>query len=218
MPATRKQKINIQCKIQYRERVLDPISWINQAEKLIQASRKLEPSIKKYWLTVSKFFDPIKGTYNPPPEFQQKRLLQDTYFMLVAYAIENYFKAILVVENREKYSHVILRTGNLPEDLKKNGHDLIALSMKIKTKLSLTDVEISLLTRLYRHSVWQGRYPVPHKADDLNSMATYDGKGFDVKAIGLWPDDIDGLKILIRRIKSFSSAKALASEQGSSYD
>ena len=218
MPAIGKQRINMLRKIQYQERVLDPISWINQADKLIQASRKLEPSIKKYWLTASKFIDPNEGTYNPPPGFQPKRLLQDTYFMLVAYAIENYFKAILVSENEEKYSQEILHAGNLPEDLKKNGHDLIALSMKIKSKLSLTDMETSLLTRLYRHSVWQGRYPVPHKADDLNNTATYDGKGFDIKAIGLWPDDIDGLKILIRRIKSFSSAKVLASEQGSSSD
>jgi hypothetical protein len=137
--------------------------------------------------------------------------------MLVAYAIENYFKAILVAENREKYRQEILfkakGEGNLPKDLKKNGHDLIQLVNKTKSKLDLAEAELSLLTRLYRHSVWQGRYPVPGKADDLNSTSRYNGKGFDIKAIGLWPGDIDDLKILIRRIRKFSTNKALSPEE-----
>jgi len=94
MPMKYKQIPNIQFLIEYQEQVLTPSSWINQADELIEASKKLEPSIKKYWLTVSKYFDPKKGTYSPPAGFKPKRLLQATYFMLVAYAIENYFKAV----------------------------------------------------------------------------------------------------------------------------
>lgn len=207
------RKTNVSLRIQYQERVLTPSSWIKQADELIQASKKLEPSIKRYWLNVYRYFDTAKGTYNPPQEFSRKRLLQATYFMLVAYAIENYLKAILVVENKEKYRQYILHTGNLPEDLKNNGHDLNRLIKS--SKLALTEGESSLLTRLYRHSVWQGRYPVPVKAEDLNITATYNGKGFDKKAIGLWSEDINELKILIRRVAKFTSAKLLALEQES---
>ncbi len=194
--------------IQYKDRVLTPYFWINQADILIQASKKLEPSINKYWLTQSKFFDPVKVIYNPPPGFKPKTLLQSTYFMLVAYAIENYLKAILVTKNREKYGNEIINTGNLPEDLKKKGHDLIGLLGKIKSKICLTEAELSLLTRLYRHSVWQGRYPIPINADGLlKSTTSYNGKSFDIKAIGLKHEDIDAVKIFIRRIKRFSSTQ-----------
>ena len=214
MPNKGKQSINMQRLIEYQERVLNPYSWINQADELIKASKKLEPSIKKYWSTASKYFDPNKGTYSPPAGFKPKRPLQATYFMLLAYAIENYLKAILVAENKEKYNQAILhkRTlGNLPEDLKKYGHDLIQLARE--SKLSCTEAELSLLIRLFRHSDWQGRYPVPIKADKLNSTARYNGKGFDIKAIGMWCEDINDLKILIRRIKKFSSNKASVPEK-----
>jgi len=210
-----KQDTNIQVLIDYRNRGLTPSLWINQADELIEASKKLELSIKKYWVTASKYFDPNKGTYSPPAGFKPKILLQATYFMLVAYAIENYFKAILVSENQKKYSQEILHTrtrGKLPKELKSNGHDLINLISKMKSKLDFTNAELSLLNRLFRHSAWQGRYPIPVKADELNTVG-YNGKSFDMKTIGLWCQDINDLKSLIRRIKKFVSAKALASKQ-----
>ena len=129
-----KQRIDIQSLIEYQERVLTPLNWIHQAEELILASKKLEPGIKEYWLTVSKYFDLNKGTYNPPPDFRPEKPLQSVYFMLVAYGIENYFKAVLITENKEKYGQYVLTSGNLPKDL--NGHDLIRLAKQ--TKLVLT--------------------------------------------------------------------------------
>ncbi|MFH0942212.1 MAG: hypothetical protein V1823_04240 [Chloroflexota bacterium] len=211
MSKKRSEAVDLRFLPPYIEKVLNSSSWINQADELVQASKKLEPSIKKYWLTALKYFD-------PPPGFKRKKLLQATYFMLIAYAIENYFKAVLVAENQEKYSQDILRKreGKLPNELKKGGHDLIKLVTKMKSNFDLTEAELSLLTRLFRHSTWQGRYPVPIKADKLNNPVGYDGKHFDIKAIGFRYEDINELKILVRRIKTFSSAKALDSGRQSS--
>lgn len=202
-----KQITDIQSLIEYQERVLNPYYWIDQADELIQASKKLEPSIKKYWLTTSKYFDPIKGTYNPPPGFKPKKLLQSTYFLLVAYAIENYFKAIMITEFDAKYRDEIFRTGKLPEALK--GHNLTSLARR--AKFSLNDIEIALLTRVYRNSIWQGRYPVPVNVDQLNSMAVYNGKTFFTAFLA--PADINNLNTLIRRIKKLSLNKFSAPEK-----
>ena len=110
MPKKDKRSTNEQSLILYQAQVLIPSSWINQADLLIEVSKKLEPNIKKYWLTTSKYFDINNGTYTPPPGFKPKRLLQGTYFMLLAYAIENYFKAIMIMEFEATYRGEILRT------------------------------------------------------------------------------------------------------------
>ena len=206
MPKKGKQSTNLHFLIEYQERVLTPFSWINQADELIQASKKLEPSIKKYWLTVSKYFDPKEGTYNPPPEFKPKKLLQATYFMLVAYAIENYFKAVLIAEFETTYKSEILRTGKLPSAL--NNHNLMNLAERIK--FTLSSIDTSLLARLSRNSLWQGRYPVPVNADQLNSMAIHNGNAYFTAFLA--PPDIKNLNSLIRRIRKFSTNKALSPE------
>lgn len=193
---------------EYHERVLTPWFWISQADELIDASRKLEPGIKKYWRVTSKYFDRDKGTYSPPPGFEPGRLLQSTYFMLVAYAIENYFKAILIVDFTETYRDEILRTGKLPEALK--DHDLARLAQKSGFPLN-NDEERSVLARVYRNSLWQGRYPVPVNANQLNSMAACDGKAVFTAFLG--PADMDDLSGLVRRIEKVAYDKVSATER-----
>jgi len=211
MPNKGRQSTNMHFLIEYQERVLTPYSWINQADELIQASKKLEPSIKKYWLTTSKYFDPIKGTYNPPPGFKLKKLLQSTYFILVAYAIENYFKAIMITDMITECKAIIrdeiFQTGKLPKALKE--HNLMSLAKS--AKFALNDIEIGLLTRVYRSSLWQGRYPVPVNAGQLNSMVIHSGKAFFTAFLA--PADINNLNILIRRIKKLSLNKVSAPEK-----
>ncbi len=207
MPKRPKQNTDLQYLIIYKEQVLTPSSWINQADELIQASKKIEPSIKKYWLTVSKYFDPKKGTYDPPPEFKPKRLLQATYFMLLAYAIENYFKAIMIAESEATYKNEILRTGKLPQAL--NNHDLLALARR--TNFAVSNIDTSLLARLSRNSLWQGRYPVPANANQLNNMAVHNGNAYFTAFLA--PQDIDNLNTLIRRLSKFSMNAVLSSKK-----
>ena len=135
MPEKSKKRTRLEWQflIQYQEQVLAPVYWIKQADELIQASKKLEPSLKRYWVAVLEHFDPKKGTYNPPPKFKPKKLLQAPYFMLVAYAIENYFKAVLIAQFEAAYKSEILRTGKLPRAL--NNHDLLGLAEGTNFKL-----------------------------------------------------------------------------------
>lgn len=209
MPEKGKKRtgLELQLLIQYQEQVLTPVYWIKQADELIQASKKLEPSIKKYWLTGSKYFDPNKGTYNPPPEFKPKKLLQATYFMLVAYAIENYFKAVLIAKFEPTYKSEILRTGKLPQAL--NKHNLMELATR--TNFTLSNIDTSLLARLSRNSLWQGRYPVPVNANQLNSMTIHNGNAFFTAFFA--PPDISNLNTLTRRIKKFSTKDLSPEEQ-----
>jgi hypothetical protein len=181
--------------IQYQEQVLNWQLWIKQADELLAASKKLEPSIKKYWLNTTEHFDPIKGTYSPLPGYKPKQLLQGIYFMLTAYAIENLLKAILIRQSTEDYKREVMRTHELPKDLKE--HDLMVLINK--TNLKTNQTEINLLSRLYRSSVWQGRYPVPVKAVQLTSIVMH-GEEAHFTAF-LAPNDIPNLKLLIKRIR-----------------
>lgn len=182
--------------IQYKEQVLNWRLWINQADELLAASKKLEPSIKKYWLITTKYFDPNKGTYSPPPGYKPKQLLQSTYFMLMAYAIENLLKAILIKQSMEDYEREVMRTHELPRDL--NEHDLMVLIKKTHIKINQT--ETNLLSRLYRNSLWQGRYPVPAKAAKLDSIVMHNGNTHFTAFLA--PNDIPNFKLLIRRIRN----------------
>lgn len=101
----------MQLLIQYQEKVLTPHLWINQADELIKSSKIFEPSIKKYWKMIANYYDPKSHIFSPPSGFKPPKLLQSTYFLLVAYAIENYFKAILVNDHKCKYQNEIIKTG-----------------------------------------------------------------------------------------------------------
>ena len=107
------------------------------------------------------------------------------------------------------YKDKILRTGKLPQELKGYNHDLVTLAKG--SNFTLTHIETGLLTRLSRNSLWQGRYPVPASADQLNSMAIHNGKAFFTAFLA--PADINNLTTVIRRIKKFSSNKASAPEK-----
>lgn len=183
--------------IQYKEQVLNWQLWIKQADELLAAAKKLEPSINKYWLTTRKFLDPVKGTYSPPSGFNPKPLLQGTYFMLIAYSIENLLKAKLIRQFTEKYEEEVMHTHELPIEL--NEHDLIALTNKTQFKINQT--ETNLLFRLYRNSLWQGRYPVPVKAGQLNNIILRSGRPHFTAFLA--PNDIPNLKLLIKRIKRY---------------
>jgi hypothetical protein len=182
----------------YREQVLTPLLWIRQADELVAASRKLEPSIRDYWIELG---NNLKSAPNSAqPRFRPKRLLEGTYFMLVAYAIENYFKAVLVTEFKTEYGREIMLTGELPDPLKE--HNLMTLARV--AGLNLTETELSLLARLYRNSLWQGRFPVPVNAHQLSRVADHEGQA--VVQLLFESSDISNLKALVRRIRKLASA------------
>ncbi len=198
MPKKKKTNTNLILLNQYIEQALDWRQWVENAGDLLVASKKLEPSIKRYWLVVNenirKDGENIKAGRCIEPWKKTGRYLQAIYSMLVAYAIENLCKARLILQNKEQYKQKILQEGVLPQELKSPRHDLLDLVHKLN--LNIDADEETLLLRLSRNSHWQGRYPVPLKAEDLSSV-TKEGRFVAFLAL----DDIQKLKLLIKRIK-----------------
>ena len=202
MPKKKRTNTDFMYLIQYLEQALDWQLWVKSADDLLAASEELEPSIKRYWSVaienIKEERENLKeGRYSEPKK-KPGRYLQAIYSMLVAYAIENLYKARLILQNKKQYEQDILRERGLPRELKTQRHDLLDLVHKLN--LNIDADEKNLLLRLSRNSHWQGRYPVPVKAEDLNSVIKNDNGNVHFVAF-LAPDDIQKLKLLIKRIK-----------------
>jgi hypothetical protein len=96
----------------YLEGLLDPRLWV--ADDMLEASSALEPLLRQYWNVVisnAKEEKHSKGSEHPdapPPN------LHGAYFILVSYALENLFKAIIVREQREEIRSQFAQKGRLP--------------------------------------------------------------------------------------------------------
>jgi hypothetical protein len=190
-------------RVEYHRRVSNPFLWIEKAYELISAAETLEPSINAYWNSLR--IEPDRGLVSETSETEGKELLQAPYFMMMAFALENYFKAILVADN--DYSGELLIAGKLPVILK--NHDLVKLAEI--TGLALGDVELSLLTRLSVNSIWQGRYPAPANCVELNNMPIRQGKS--IFTAYLSPMDIRNLHTLTKRLKKYVTLKVASMDK-----
>ncbi len=187
--------------IQYLERALNWQLWVKSADDLLAASKELEPSIKRYWSLAEDNLiaerENAREGRDRVPWKEQGPYLQAVYSMLVAYAIEDLYKASLILQKRKQYEEEILRERGLPKELKTPRHNLLDLVQKLN--LSIDEHEIGLLLRLSRNSHWQGRYPVPIKATDLNSVAIH--KEIPHFVGFLAPNDLVKVESLVSRIR-----------------
>ena len=120
--------------------------------------------------------------------------------MLVAYAIENYCKALLVHMKRKSLQHSLL--SKLPGYLKE--HDLLKLAAHIR--LDLTVPEQGLLSRLTRNSIWSSRYPVPTGPTAMGAAKRFsDGRAYLTAYYG--PKDLDLIHQFVRRLTNYVSKK-----------
>ncbi|MBA4159739.1 MAG: hypothetical protein H0X65_20025 [Gemmatimonadetes bacterium] len=118
------------------------------------------------------------------------------YFMLVAYAMENYLKAALVQRHARTWKPEVERSGKLPQALK--NHDLVELAQQVGFTLDLPEED--LLRRLERCSVWFGRYPIPLNARDLGPRAFSDGQQYNLSWFG--GNDLDSVQALLQRFRT----------------
>ncbi len=184
---------------QYLENLLNWDLWIDKAETLLAAAGALEPHIRSYWDVVAS--DVKEGRYSKggKPPHKPPTYLQPIYSMLIAYALENLFKAMIIGEQQDTFrTHIMNKGGNLPRKI--NSHDLIRLAKEAHFKFSASDED--LLTRLHRNSEWAGRYPIPVSSSGLKNIKVFttDGKGHFTAF--LRPEDIDLLKDLVHRVKT----------------
>jgi hypothetical protein len=184
--------------VQYLERLLNCKSWIDKAEELLAGAKALEPLVRSLWGTIEADFK--EGRYSEGGEapHQPPQNLQGVYFMLVAYALENLFKALIIREHRDDIQDQVLRTGGKLPGIAKD-HDLIRLAKAAHLIIDVGDEDV--LTRLHWNSVWAGRYPLPVDCGGLRNVKVYsDGKGYLVACF--YPNDIDRLNALVQRVKT----------------
>ena len=183
---------------QYLERLLNWKLWIEKAEELLAAARALEPHVRSLWDVIGANFK--EGRYSEGGEdpHQLPQNLQGVYFMVVAYALENLFKAMIIWEHQDTLHNQVLGTGGKLPVIAKD-HDLIRLAKKTHFVIDVGDED--LLTRLYWNSVWAGRYPLPVDCGGLKNVKVYsDGKGYLTAYFS--PNDIDRLDALVQRVKT----------------
>jgi hypothetical protein len=176
--------------IQFSEQLADPQLWVRKAEELLAAAHLLETEIQAQWAEIE-----IEG--GQIIRASGRTNVQGPYFVLIAYAIENLFKATLVHRNRESLRNRLLLS--LPRYVSE--HDLIKLARRVAFSISVPDED--LLTRLTRNSVWAGRYPVPTGPNGSRALEQYsDGRVYLTAFFA--PKDVDRLHDLLNRIRSFA--------------
>jgi hypothetical protein len=166
------------------------------ADEMLEASKVLEPQLRRYWSVV--MTNTKEGKYDkgreyphiPPPN------LHGPYFILVSYALENLFKAIIVRERGDEIRSQFAQKGSLPKLI--NEHNLVNLSKKANMEMDIKEEDI--LTRLSRQSKWKSRYPVPVELRDLQNIIQYsDGEPYFTDYYA--PGDLDWLNAIAQKVR-----------------
>jgi len=174
--------------IDFSERLTDTKLWLRMADDLIDAANILEVEVVKYWSEIQVENKQIVSTPN-------RKNVQGAFSLLIAYALENYFKALLMHRNRESLKNKIV--SELTKYL--NSHDLVRLAGKLKFKLDVSEEE--LLSRLTRSSTWAARYPIPVGPNALTAMKMLsNGRAYLTAYYA--PNDINRIHNFIERLRN----------------
>jgi hypothetical protein len=160
------------------------IHWLYKADDLIATARLLEPEIENTWTNFKAHSKdqeiPLKANH-----------YISTYFMLMAFAAENIFKAGIVFQRNHELKSEFGRSKRFPSTLQ--SHDLVKLAELANMKFG--DDEEELLRRLSRSAIWHGRYPIPLEYKKLSGVERFsDGNEYSVS----WNMNTD-----VKRINSF---------------
>jgi len=175
--------------IDFSERLTDAKLWLRMADDLIAAANILEAEVVKYWSEIQ--FENGKLV-----KISNRKYVQGAYSLLVAYALENYFKALLIHRNMGSLKGKLLT--KLPPYL--SSHNLCQLASKSKFKHDL--IEQDLLSRLSRSSIWAGRYPIPVEPNALNAMHILSNGKAHLAAF-YSPNDINHIHDLVDRLGNY---------------
>jgi hypothetical protein len=175
--------------IQFSERLTDVGLWIEKADELIIAANLLEAEVLKYWSGIKIENNQIVGV-------PKRKNVQQAYFLLVAYALENFLKVLLIHQNQKTLKGRLLQ--KLPGYLL--SHNLIELSSKARFNINVPEEE--LFCRLSRFSIWKARYPIPLYSDALaNIKILSDEKAYFTDYCK--PQDINLIRNIIDRLRKY---------------
>jgi hypothetical protein len=183
---------------EFADAVVDSDEWFATALDLMFTAECLESKIEKYFEVMK-----VRGEarekrrslvflYEPDP--------RGSYLMLVAYAVENLCKGLLVVKEKELVWSAAeggAKGNALSKTLK--GHKILDLLSAIDFPFRPGDKELAALLR--RNSEWSGRYPVPIRFDHETLSTSMP----DVEA--LHNGGLTVVKDFISRVDSFISSE-----------
>ncbi|MBW7990978.1 MAG: hypothetical protein FVQ84_13310 [Planctomycetes bacterium] len=174
--------------INFSNRLTDTKLWLSMADDLIAAANILEVEVVKYWSEICVENNQIVSTSN-------RKYVQGAFSLLIAYALENYFKALLIHQERKSLKNKLL--SKLPKYL--SSHNLYQLAFKSRFKIDLSEEE--LLSRLSRSSIWAARYPIPVGPNALTAMQIL-SNGRAHLAAYYAPNDINRIHSFIDRLRN----------------
>ncbi|MBI4232722.1 hypothetical protein HY605_05830 [Candidatus Peregrinibacteria bacterium] len=165
------------------------IYWVRSARSLIVSAKEIEPKVMELW-----------ENYRAHRKDKSIRLkanyCQGPYYMLIAFAVENFFKAAMVRKNSYAFKQAFKLDNKFPKELL--SHDLVKLANKAHFDFTLKEED--LLRRLTRHAIWAGRYPVPvDYKKSAGGEKFSDGQEYSV--IWLGGSDVERLNALLESIE-----------------
>ena len=175
----------------FSSRLLNVTEWLKKADDLIDTASLLETKVIQVW-------DDLKSEHlgkEVTPKHKRTGYF-GTYFMLMAFAIENILKAKIISKKRLEFRKFIDQEEKLPTEIK--SHDLYKLANILN--ISLEAGEEGLLRRLSRSAVWAGRYPVPLKYQDLIAQRYSNGSERGTSAF--FKSDIQRVKELLNKLRN----------------
>jgi len=147
----------------YESRAFWDIHWEEAARSLLKSSKEIEHKVIELW-------DNYSANHKDKSVELKPDYYQGPYFLLLAFAVENMFKAVIVRENAFEFKKHFKETSKFPKELQI--HDLLILAEKAGLKYNTEEED--LLRRLTRNAIWAGRYPVP-----LNYQKSAPGEKFN---------------------------------------
>jgi len=172
---------------QYRQQFSNWLLWLDRAKELTRAARILDEHVDKDWSDARSITNNIQIAY---PK------LHNTQFMLYSYALENYFKALIIFTDptiSEKPAKIEkhIKTHKLPQ-------------LAEDAKFEATEEEKELLLKLWQNADWKGRYPVPMSPKKLSIKYYTDGSRAcaTIYSADYSSEDRNAIKRLLKRVKS----------------
>ncbi len=156
----------------YAQMISSESTWLSSARELYIAARLIEPKIIKYYDKHN--FKSSKGKFT----YEELMYLniQNPYYLLIGYSLENYFKAVIVKQNKEKFYKYSKSKGRLHKYL--DEHNLVNLSKRANLKLKPN--HINFLEYITEFIVWSGRYNIQKFSNSkLLGLKSYMGNGIE---------------------------------------
>ena len=179
----------------FRDRVLDAKAWDDTAIQLLEAAQQLEPRVREFWAHPD--FRPWSESWRGwADEFVA------VYFMLSAFAIENFLKGRIIRSNLDRFRDEVDATHRLPADLM--SHDLSSLAIQAREP-GLASGYADILKRLTRSATWYGRYPAPTTPQGLNPF-TESPDGAPISLTSYSPSDLEEIRHVVAVLRPSDSS------------